>query len=101
MGFDARAAVPALFRRMEVREDEDFVHRALRRINAAGPDAVPDLIEGLESDSRRQRYMAAFLLGSVGPEASEALPILRNLEGTARERFAKIIRQSIEKISAN
>ncbi|WP_182865396.1 HEAT repeat domain-containing protein [Rhodopirellula sp. JC639] len=79
LGADAKSAVPALFRLLPVPEDTNFAKTALRAINTAGPEAVPVLLAGIESNDRRQQYYSLYMLGKVRPRATEAIPILERL----------------------
>jgi len=80
-------------------DDVDSARAALRAIDDAGPDAVPILMEGLQSEDRRLRFYAMFLIGKVGPGAKDALPILnRFLEETDSSRFRESIQQAIDRI---
>ena len=72
MGSVAKEAVPVLFKMLASEEDVDAARGALRGIDDAGPNAVPVLMEGLESEDRRLRFYAMFLIGKVGPDAKEA-----------------------------
>ena len=99
MGGQAKAAVPVLFRMLSSEDDEDAARGALRSIDDADADAVPVLIEGLESEDRRRRFYATFLLGKVGPDAKEALPILRRLrDETESTRYRDSIQKTIDAI---
>ncbi len=74
---------------------------ALRSIDDAGPEAVDVLIEGLESDDRRRRYYAMFLLGKIGPAAKDAVPLLKRLlDETDSQRFKGSIQRTIDQIEA-
>lgn len=101
-GSKAKSAVPVLFRFLASEEDRDAARSALRAIDDAGPEAVPVLVEALDSDDRGQRYYAMFLLGKVGKDARDALPVLRRLlEDTDSDRFRGSIRQTIERIEGD
>ena len=78
--------------------DTDYARGALRAIDVAGPEAVPVLMAGLESDDQRRRFYAVFLLGKVGPAAKEALPLMKKLSeeaesGRLKDSFKKAIEQ--------
>ncbi|MGI9471382.1 MAG: HEAT repeat domain-containing protein, partial [Rubripirellula sp.] len=102
IGSKAKAAVPTLFRMLTSEDDRDAARGALRAIDDAGPEAVPVLVGALESDDRRQRYYAMFLLGKVGPAAKDALPAIRRLlEETDSDRFRGSIQQTIDRIEGD
>ena len=75
LGSQAKSAVPVLFKMLDSEQDQDAARGALRSMDDAGPEAVDVLIEGLESDDRRRRYYAMFLLGKIGPAAKDAVPL--------------------------
>jgi hypothetical protein len=57
------------------------------------------LLEGLQSEDRRLRFYAMFLIGKVGSDAKEALPMLKRLlEETDSERFRGSLQQTIDRI---
>ncbi|MEW4488881.1 HEAT repeat domain-containing protein [Thalassoglobus sp. JC818] len=102
MGPDAKAAVPVLFAMLDSDEDENMARDALRAIDAAGPESVALLIEGLDSENYRKRYYALFLLGKAGPDAREALPKLRQLlEETESRRYRDSIERAIDAIDVS
>ncbi len=76
LGPDAKNAVPKLFRLLSSDEDRDFASSALKEINTAPVEAIPMLLEKLESEERRTAFYAVSLLGKIGPPAAEALPKL-------------------------
>ncbi len=76
LGPNAKNAVPKLFRLLSSDEDRDFASSALKEINTAPVEAIPLLIEKLESEERRTAFYAVSLLGRIGPPAAEALPKL-------------------------
>jgi HEAT repeat protein len=79
-GERAANAVPKLLERIRVRDDTEFVRDALQAIDAAPPESVSQLIELLnDDDSRRVRRIAIYLLRKAGPEAKQAIPVLRKL----------------------
>jgi HEAT repeat protein len=97
-GSAAKQAVPALFRMLASEDDTDAARGALRAIDDAGPESVPVLIEGLKSTDRRRQFYAIFLLGKIGPKASQALPVLRQLQEESdskrgKEAYARAIKQ--------
>ncbi|TWT58138.1 putative lyase [Thalassoglobus neptunius] len=102
MGPEAKAAVPVLFAMLDSDEDENMARDALREIDAAGPESVGLLIEGLDSENHRKRYYALFLLGKAGPAAHEALPKLRKLlEETESRRYRDSIERAIDAIDVS
>ena len=76
LGPEAKNAVPKLFRLLSSDEDRDFASSALKEINTAPVEAIPLLLEKLESEERRTAFYAVSLLGKIGPPAAEALPKL-------------------------
>ncbi len=79
LGPDAKHAVPKLFELMASEEDREFAGAALKEINTAPVEAVPLLIEKLNSEDRRTAFFAISMLGKIGPPAAEALPALEAL----------------------
>lgn len=76
LGPDAKQAVPKLFQLLSSDEDRDFASSTLKEINTAPVEAIPLLIEKLDSEERRTSFYAVSLLGKIGPPAAEALPKL-------------------------
>ena len=76
LGPEAKNAVPKLFRMLSSDEDRDFASSSLKEINTAPVEAIPLLMEKLESEERRTAFYAVSLLGRIGPPAAEALPKL-------------------------
>jgi HEAT repeat protein len=98
-GSEARAAVPKLFRMLDREEDQDAARGALREIDDADADAVPVLIEGLESEDRRRRYYAVSLLRKIGPPAKQALPALERIAEDDRSgRMRDFVQRAIDSI---
>jgi HEAT repeat protein len=99
MGPEAISAVPRLLQLMRNDDDAQPAGDALRRIDAAPPEAVPMLIEMLQQGrgDRRRRFYALYLLGKAGPAAKQALPTLHQLreqaDGRQRERLDRTIRE--------
>ena len=61
---------------------------------------MPTLIAILQdaSSGRRSRYYALYLLRKIGPEARDALPILRKLRDEADGRSREYINRAIREI---
>jgi HEAT repeat protein len=59
----------------------------------ANRDAVPELIQGLGANSFLVQAAAARALGSIGPEAKEAIPAL---EQAARDADIGTLREIVE-----
>lgn len=76
LGPEAKNAVPKLFQLLSSEEDRDFASSSLKEINTAPIEAIPLLIEKLDSEDRRTSFYAVSLLGKIGPPAAEALPKL-------------------------
>ena len=76
LGPEAKNAVPKLFRLLSSDEDRDFASSALKEINTAPVEAIPLLMEKLDSEERRTAFYAVSLLGKIGPPAAEAIPKL-------------------------
>lgn len=99
LGSDGKGAVPVLLRMLAVPDDTNFAKDALRSINAAGPEAVPILLEGLESEDRRQQYYSLYMLGKVTPKPTDALPTLKRLlEETDSGRLRGAYQRAIDEI---
>jgi HEAT repeat protein len=97
IGAASKPAVPKLFQLLNSPEDSSAARSAIREIDAVGPEALPFLVKGLTSENRRIRYYAVYLLGQLGPEAEEVLPMLREVESGSR-RFNESIARAIAKI---
>ena len=105
LGEVAKVAIPKLFAKLGDEEDEDFARGAIRDIDAAPIEVLPQLLESLESENRRIQFYAIFLAGKIGPEAKEALPILKAMreKGGSSRRFSfirKSLNEAIESIEA-
>jgi hypothetical protein len=107
LGPQAKAAVPKLFVLLRSEEDADYANAALKEINNAPLEALPLLLEQLDTKDRRVGFYAITLLGKIGPPAAEALPRLEAMlkeaeqEGGGRGDFRKkILREAIESIQA-
>jgi len=105
LGPVAKGAVPKLFALLSSEVDSDFASSALREIDAAPIEALPMLLENLESEERRVGFYAVSLLGKIGPPAAEALPKLEALlessgkESGGRSDFRKrFLREAIAAI---
>ena len=79
LGAEAKSAVPKLFQLLSNDEDRDFASSSLKEINTAPLEAIPLLMEKLESEERRTAFYAVTLLGKIGPSAAEALPKLEEM----------------------
>jgi HEAT repeat protein len=100
-GEDAISAVPALIDLLQSDDDSDYARDALRGIDAAPPEAVPQLVKILKNDSgRRARYYAMHLLKKIGPAAKEAIPELRAIlsEGKFDSRSLTYLESAIQEI---
>ncbi len=86
LGPVAKGAVPKLFSLLRNDEDTDFANNALREIDAAPVEAIPMLIENIDSRERRVAFYAVSLLGKIGPPAAEALPKLEEMLNSERDR---------------
>ena len=79
MGAEAKAAVPALLQ--VINDDEPviraFTAKALWSIEGRTEPVVSVFIELLSEPQPAVRQLAAYVLGTMGPKASEALPELR------------------------
>jgi HEAT repeat protein len=99
LGPNAKAAIPALIRRLQD-PDADLSHRclaaeALGRMGPAGKVAVPNLVRVLKDDDNDpvvQAY-AAEALGNIGGDAKDALPLLKE----ASTQRATLVRRSAAK----
>ena len=100
-GKDAVSAVPALITLLQNEKDSDYARNALRGIDAAPPEAVPQLVAILAGDSgRRARYYAMHLLKKVGPAAKQAVPELQAILDQEKydSRTQRYLKQVIEEI---
>jgi HEAT repeat protein len=99
LGSVAAPAVPRLIELMQSAQDSEAAASALRRIDAAPPEAMPrllDILRNRDSD-RRLRFFALYLIRKSGAAAKEALPALREIrdqtQGRARESLDRAIRE--------
>ena len=93
--------MPSLFLMLQSEIDEDAARGALRSIDDAGPEALDVLLPGLDSDDRRIRFYAMFLIGKIGPQAKPAIPKLESmLTETESGRFRETIQQAIDRIKS-
>ena len=104
IGPDAKNSVPKLFKLLDKDEDREFASSALKEINSAPIEAIPLLIEKLDSEERRTAFYAVSLLGKIGPAAAEALPKLEamlekpNTDGGRSEFRKKSLNETIAAI---
>lgn len=77
MGPAAAEAVPALIKLLGDRDCP--VGTVVHALSAIGPAAVPELCKALMKKDPLQREFAADALSQIGPEASQAVPLLLNL----------------------
>ena len=97
----AKSAVASLFLMLQNEVDEEAARGALRSIDDAGPEALDVLLSGLDSEDRRIRFYAMFLIGKIGPDAKPAIPKLEAMLGqTDSGRFRETIQQAIDRIKA-
>ncbi len=104
-GSVAVSAVPKLFELLGRHEDKDYAAESLRQIDAAPVEALPLLIDNVDSEDRRKAFYAVTLLGKLGPAAAEALPKLEAIlqadsqGGAALDDFRRnTIKEAIAKI---
>lgn len=76
LGPDAKSAVPKLFGMLKSDLDKGYADSSLKEINAAPVEAVPLLMEKIDSEDRKEAFYAVSLLGKIGPPAAESLPKL-------------------------
>jgi hypothetical protein len=86
-GPEAAAAIPALRKLLRL----DIFHRrhavkGLAAIGSPARAALPDLIEALHENDSCVNYYAAVALGKLGPDAREALPLLKELRQSDRAK---------------
>ena len=76
-------ADPAVTVLVELLQDINFQGDAIETLGDMGPEAknaVPTLIEQLNSSEDYLRESAVLTLGAIGPQAKEALPALRKMK---------------------
>ena len=101
IGPAAKAAIPILFVMLQNEDDTNVARSAIRAIDAAGSEARPVLLAGLESGDLRTQYYAVFLVGKVGPAAVDALPLLNRLHDQSESRrFKERLQTAIKQIEA-
>lgn len=72
----------------------------LGRLEANGAEAVPALIEALDtSPVANTRHRAAWALGRIGPAATAAAPALQRAMDSDDSRLARLAKASLDKIS--
>ncbi len=100
LGDRATVAVPQLLQRMNDPQDGEPAAAALRRIDAAPPEALSILIDILKDPNanRRHRYYAIHLLRKVGPAAKTALPLLQEQRDQSEGRLREFFDRAIEEI---
>ncbi|MCR9296322.1 MAG: HEAT repeat domain-containing protein [bacterium] len=103
IGPAAKAAVPRLFELLGSEDDSDSASNAIREIDAAPSEAMSLFMDNLDSDDRRTRFYAMFLLGKIGPQASAALPrleaMLQEAESEGGSEFrTRFLKQAIASI---
>ena len=99
IGPDAQAAIPALIRIFEELDEvkqsppeayiaqrlQSEVFTALESMGEKGEVVIPKYLDYLASDDEDWRIAGADLLGSIGPKAKVAVPLLRRAtEGTSK-----------------
>jgi HEAT repeat protein len=72
----------------------------LSQMGPAAKDAVPHLLELLQSDSVSDRKLAAWTLGYVGRGVAEAIAALRTATQDANESVRVLATSALEKIEA-
>jgi HEAT repeat protein len=89
-GDNARMATPAL--KKTLKDDNEFVRdgavHALGKIGLPS-EVIPEITNMLNDSSMYVRIAAARVLGQFGPEASEALPELRDLAKNDHEQLVR------------
>jgi len=89
MGPDAKNAVPKLFSMLRKDTDKGYADSSLKEINTAPLEAIPMLIEKIESGDRQEAFYAVSLLGKIGPPAADSLPKLEAKLDKLNEEMAK------------
>lgn len=74
-GPQAKAAIPDLIVCLKS-SDQELVRRALKSLSAMGKVVVPDMITAVKANDRIIGPKAAEILGNLGPDAKEAVPVL-------------------------
>lgn len=95
---DTRAIEPLLatFRQQRKRGDaEDAAEESLIRI---GPAAIPALIKALENDAPEVKESAARVLGKMGSDAKEAVPVLISLINDEDENLSRTVIMALGEI---
>jgi hypothetical protein len=96
LGEHGKQVAPALVAALADKGDRDAAFNALVGI---GKLAVPDLIKGLDNKNLFVRLWSAHALGRIGPDASDAVPMLReralsdssvNVREAAQAALAKV-----------
>ena len=101
VGESARSAVPKLFELLGSEEDREMAQTTLRAIDAVDAEALPALIQALNSSDGRTVYFAAFFLGKLGPEAKAALPTLKKMLENANSRVRRPLERAIARIDTD
>ena len=82
----------------EILLNNDF-SRALLNMNVtAGEAAIPYLIDELKNENWMRRWVAARLLGEMGPNAKDSVPGLERISGDENPFVRHEVRQTLERI---
>jgi HEAT repeat protein len=81
-GPQAKIAIPSL---VLIVDDAKLSSYAIASLGRIGKDAVPALIKLLKHEKAKTRQATAKALGEMGPNASEAIPVLYSLAQAADE----------------
>ena len=90
--------VPALIKYFE---DPNLRFGASKAIASLGPNAVPHLIDGLQSDQQDSRIWSAYTLGRIGPSAMAAAPVLAELLPSSDVTLKRVVARSLGQIQAD
>jgi len=95
LGPEAKAAAPMLAGKLD--HVQPWVRcAAMDALAAIGADAVPSLVETVQSGPGNAPIRAALVLGSIGPDAKEAIPALVAMQESSpdrRDRLEQVLAQ--------
>jgi HEAT repeat protein len=104
LGPDAEAALPSLMREYnamvnagEIWPDQDIIE-ALGAVGDRKAKYIPDFIKALRNRREATAWVGAYLLGSIGPKAKAAVPVLLEQMPAGSWRLSNAVAEALWKI---